>query len=105
MEEGDIKAPLYYVVGKRADVEIVQRLLTITPCFFGVACTQDEYSLLLPLVEDVLQAVDEGHRNSVVDHIAHTTGKPVLIVGEGNDLKAVYSTGEEETIKCSSKQT
>lgn len=104
MEEGDIKAPLYYVMGKKANVENVQRLLSITPCFYGVACNLEEKALIEPLVNDVLKANDPTACGEMAQHAARATGRAVLIVGEGDQLKAVYSTGEEETL-CLSNLT
>lgn len=105
MEEGDIKAPLYYVMGRKANVEQVQRLLTITPCFYGIACTDEERALLKPLVEvDVIQALDPANLREVTAHVARSTNKAVLIAEDGDGLKAVYSTGEEEAL-CLSNLT
>lgn len=104
MEEGDIKAPLYYVMGKKANTEAVQRLLTITPCVYGLAANQEEKTLLEPLVSDVLFAYDQNASGEVAAHIARTLGMPLLLIDEGTELKAVYSTGEEETL-CLSNLT
>lgn len=98
MEEADIKAPLYYVMGRKAEAEAVQLLLTITPCYYGVACNAEEKSLLQSIVIEVLQALDAANCATFAQHVARASGRPVLIVGEGKELKAVYSTGEEETI-------
>ena len=102
MEESDIRAPLYYVMGRKADVEAVQVILSITPCYYGVACNAEEKVLLQPIVMEVLQALDAANCACFAEHIARTTGMPVLIVGEGKEVKAVYSTGEEEI--CSFNQ-
>src|SRR5258708_3798158 len=104
MEEGDIRAPLYYVMGRKADVDAVQLLLTITPCFNGVVCSHDDKVLIQPLVYEVLQANDVTACNEIAAHVARTTGRSVLTVGDGKEVKAVYSNGEEETL-CLSKLT
>lgn len=98
MEEGDIKVPLYYVMGKKANVEQVQHLLTITPCFHGIACGYEDYTLLTGLVQDILKANDPTACRILAEHVARLTGTSVLIVGEGEGLTAVHSTGEEETL-------
>jgi len=104
MEECDIIAPLYYVMGRKAAIEVVQILLSVTPCYYGIACNAEERVLLLPIVVEVLQAIDAANCVTFAEHVARTTSKPVLIVGEGKDVKAVYSTGEEETL-CLSNLT
>jgi hypothetical protein len=104
MEEADIKVPLYYVMGREADIEAVQLLLSFTPCYYGVACNAEEKLLLQPIVNTVLQALDAANCAYFAEHIARFAVNPVLIVGEGKEVKAVYSTGEEETL-CSFNPT
>ncbi len=96
MEESDIKAPLYYVIGEKADVDKVQHLLTLTPCHYGVVNTYEHKVLLQPIVQEVLQADD---CTIMAEHLARSEGRPVLIIGLlVVGLKAVYSTGEEQIL-------
>lgn len=104
MDEGDINQPLFYVMGRKSDPLVVEKLLTITPCFHAVVCKHGDRDLVLPLVEEVWQADDEKACNEFAAHISRSTGRSVLTVGEGKDLKAVYSNGEEE-ILCLSNLT
>lgn len=98
MEEGEIRQPLFYVMGRKADPLAVEKLLTITPCFHAVVCRHEDKDLVASLVEEVLQGEDEAACAEFAAHIARTTGRSVLTVGDGKDLKAVYSKGEEETL-------
>src|SRR5689334_20842853 len=98
MDEGDIKAPLYYVMGRKADVDKVQRLLSFTPCFYVVAYNSEDKASIEPHVSEVLFPPDNTACELIAEHVARVSGRPALIAGEGDKLKAVYSTGEEETL-------
>lgn len=101
MEETDIRAPLYYVMGRnlpQADIDAAYCIFTITPCFMGVASKHTDRELIQPFVREMLQAPDETSCRECAAHVARATGRPVLTVGGGRQLLAVYSTGEEEAI-------
>ena len=102
MEESDIKAPLYYVIGKDIKAESAHYVFTITPCYYGVVSRHADVAVVQPYVTEVLKAEDETACREIAAHVARSYGSPVLLVGEGNQITAVYSTGEEETINVSS---
>jgi hypothetical protein len=104
VEESDIKAPLYYVIGKDVKAETAQYVFTITPCFYGVVSKHADVAVVQPYVTEVLKAEDETACREIASHVARSYGSPVLLVGEGNQITAVYSTGEEETL-CLSNLT
>lgn len=107
MEEVDINAPLYYVLGRdisEGDLCVAHFVFTITPCSTGVVSRHGDKSLIQPFVFAVLRADDETACKELAAHLSRTTGCPTLTVGEGQDMTAVYHDGKEETI-CLSKLT
>lgn len=98
MEESEIRAPLYYVIGRDMDgqqKEQAHHVLLITPCMTGVVSRHSDNDLIKFFVSDVLQANDESACREIAAHVARTTQRPVLIVDAGNELTAVYPDGEE----------
>lgn len=81
-----------------------QNIFTITPCFRGVVSNHTDKTLIQPFVLDVLQAADELACCEIAAHVSRSTNTPVLTVGDGKELVAVYPTGEVETI-CLSNLT
>lgn len=107
MEESDIKAPLYYILGRdmnKEDLEAAQWVFNITPCATGVVSRHEDRTLVDPIVYQVFKAEDESACNDLAAHLARSTCRPMITVGEGNQLKAVYHNGVVETI-CLSKLT
>lgn len=104
MEERDIKAPLLYVMGRDIDPEKAHFVFALTPCLLAVAFSSKDFDVAQHYVQSVLQAVDESACQEMALHIARATGLPVLTFGEGKDIKAVYSSGDEEEL-CLSNLT
>jgi hypothetical protein len=104
MEERDIKAPLVYVMGRDIDREVAERVFILTPCVYGVVVSAHDCLIAYEHVDKVLKAVDESACRDVALHLARATGLPVLTIGEGKGMKAVYSNGDEEEI-CLSNPT
>jgi hypothetical protein len=107
MEESDIMAPLYYILGRdmsKEDLEAAHWVFNITPCATGVVSRHTDKSLVDPIVYEVLKAEDEQACNELAAHLARATNRPMITVGEGNQLTAVYHSGVVETI-CLFKPT
>ncbi len=107
MEEADIKAPLYYILGRdieARDLDAAHFAFTITPCATGVACRHSDKVLLEPFVYQVLQAADEDACCDLAAHLARSTNCPTLTVGEGKEMTAVFHDGRKEQI-CLSNLT
>lgn len=99
MEESDIHVPLFYVLGRDATDEtlcLAHSVFVTTPCFAGVVSRHKDKDLIQPLVNEVLQATDECACRELAAHVARASHQPVLTVGEGKTLTAVYPGGEEE---------
>lgn len=104
MEEHDIKAPLLYVLGRDIDPEHAYYIFTLTPCSCAVVASDKDFQIAKQWVSGVFQATDESACKDLALHLARATGLPVLTIGEGKGMKAVYSSGEEEDL-CLFKQT
>lgn len=104
MEESEINAPLYYVMGRDVDPETVQHIFTITPCTMGVVSRHTDKTLIESLVSDILKADDETTCFEMAAHVARSNGKPVLTVGDGREVTVVYLNGEKEAL-CLSNLT
>lgn len=91
-------------MGRDIDTDKAQYVFTITPCYRGVVSRHTDRTLIQPFVLDVLQAADEHACCEIAAHVARSTKTPVLTVGDGKELVAVYSTGEVETL-CLSNLT
>lgn len=107
MEESDIRAPLFYVLGREATEEtlcMAHAVFVHTPCYTGVVGRHKDKTLIQSFVVEVLQAPDEGACKEMAAHVARTSHLPVLTVDVGNVLTAVYPDGEEEEL-CLSKLT
>lgn len=107
MEEVDIRAPLYYVLGRditQGDLCAAHFIFTITPCATGVVSRHSDKTLIEPFVFEVLKAEDESACGDLAAHLARTTGMPMLTVGEGSQMTAVYHDGGREVI-CLSNLT
>lgn len=107
MEEVEINAPLYYILGRdisEGDICAAHFIFTITPCATGVVSRHEDKTLIQPFVFAVLRADDETACNELAAHLARTTHCPTLTVGEGNEMTAVYHDGGKETI-CLSRLT
>ena len=105
MEEVDINAPIYYVLGRdvsEGDLCAAHFIFTITPCGTGVVSRYTDRELIQPFVFEVLKAEDETACGELAAHLARSTGCPMLTVGEGKDMTAVYSDGRKEQICLSS---
>lgn len=101
MEEVDIRAPLYYVLGRgisQGDLDAAHFVFTITPCATGVVSRHSDKVLIEQFVFDVLKADDESACKDLAAHLARATGCPMLTVGEGKDMTAVYHDGVEQQI-------
>lgn len=101
MEEIDIRAPLYYVLGRditRCDLEAAHFVFTITPCSTAVVSRHPDKTLVEQFVFEILKADDESACRDLAAHLARTTGMPMLTVGDGKDMTAVYHDGTEEII-------
>ena len=106
MEESDIRAPLYYVIGcdiSQDDIEAAQLVLAVTPCSTAVVCRHSDKSLVEPFVFETLRADDEKACKELAAHLSMIINIPMLTVGEGKGLTAVYLDGTEEAI-CLSKR-
>lgn len=104
VEEVDIRAPLYYVLGRdidQGDLIAAHFVFTITPCATGVVSRHTDKILLQPFVFEVLKAEDESACKELAAHLARTTGMPMLTVGDGKEMTAVYHDGKQETINVS----
>lgn len=104
MEERDIKAPLLYVMGRDIDAEAAHYVFTTTPCIYGVVTSSTDFQVAQQYVQEVLKAEDESACQEMALHVARATGLPVLTIGEGKGIKAVYSSGDEEEL-CLSNLT
>lgn len=105
MEESDIRAPLYYVLGRDAIEDTLcaaHTVFGVTPCHTGVVSRHSDKALIEYLVATVLQAADESACETFAAHVARISYCPVLTVGDGKELTAVYPDGEREEI-CLSK--
>lgn len=105
MEEVEINAPLYYILGRdisEGDICAAHFIFTITPCATGVVSRHGDKSFIQPFVFAVLRADDETACNELAAHLARTTHCPTLTVGEGTEMTAVYHDGRKETICLSS---
>jgi hypothetical protein len=107
MEESDICAPLYYVIGREGDSALFAAAdvaFSVTPCNIGVVANEHDKHLIKHVVEDMYLAADEAACEELSAHTARTHHRPVLTVGKGEELTAVFADGERQTI-CSSKLT
>lgn len=107
MEEADIRAPLYYILGReisQGDLEAAHSVFTITPCLTGIVSRHLDKALVRPFVYEVLRAYDDAECKSLAARISHVTHCPILTVGEGKDVTAVYPDGREEAL-CLCKLT
>lgn len=107
MEESAIRAPLYYVIGREMteeELEAAWWVFNITPCSSGVVTNDKDKALIGPVVWHFFKAEDESACRDLAAHLARTTGKPMLTVGAGKEMVAVYHDGAEETI-CLSNLT
>ena len=105
MEEVDIRAPLYYVLGRdipQGDLVAAHFVFTITPCSTGVVSRHTDKALVEHFVFQTLKAHDETACEELAAHLSRSTGCPMLTVGEGKDMTAVYFDGQRETICLSS---
>lgn len=105
MEEVDIRNPLYYILGRdisQGDIVAANFIFTITPCATGVVSRHEDKSLIQPFVFSVLKADDESACKELAAHLSRATGCPMLTVGDGTNITAVYHDGREETICLSS---
>jgi hypothetical protein len=100
MEEKDIRAPLYYVMGRECDVEAARHVFAVTPCATGVVCSDKDREFIAPFVQQVFEAKDRIAENDLSSHLARTTGHPCLVVGNGRSLTAIYADGQYEDILC-----
>ena len=101
MEEVDINAPLYYILGRdisEGDICAALFVFTITPCATGVVSRHMDKTLIEPFVFEVLQAQDETACGELAAHLARSTNCPMLTVGDGKDMTAVYADGKREFI-------
>lgn len=106
-EEVDIRAPLYYILGRdisQGDLDGAHFVFTITPCSTGVVSRHSDKALIQPFVFQVLKAEDESACNELAAHLARATCCPMLTVGEGSQMTAVYHDGSSEKI-CLSNLT
>jgi hypothetical protein len=104
MQESDIKTPLVYVMGRDIRPDDVHYVFTITPCYCAVVTSAKDFEIAKHHVREVLEAEDESACRDLALHVARAMGLPVLTVGEGKGMKAVYSNDEEEEI-CLSNLT
>jgi hypothetical protein len=104
VEERDIKAPLVYVMGRDIDAETAHYVFSTTPCGCAVVASPKDFEVAHQYVDGVFEAVDETACRELAAHLARSTGLPVLTIGEGKGIKAVYSTDEEEDL-CLSNLT
>lgn len=99
--------PLYYILGRdmrKEDLEASHWVFNITPVATGVVSRHEDKSLVDPIVYQVLKAEDESACNTLAAHLARSLGRPMITVGNGKQLTAVYHNGVMETI-CLSKLT
>lgn len=101
MEESEIKAPFYYILGRdtpREEMDAALWVFNITPCSTGVVSRHEDRDLINPVVFQVLKASDESACRELAAHLARTTGTPTLTVGEGSGMTAVFYDGSEADI-------
>lgn len=87
----DLLVPSHYIVGSKADAEKVQQVLRITPCVAAVVSQHSDVAFAQQFVTDVLLNADP------LDVIKETHS-PCLVVGDGNNLEAIYEGGRRERI-------
>lgn len=107
MEEADIRAPLYYVLGRdiaQRDLVAAHFVFNITPCSTAVVCRHSDRNLVEHFVFETLKADDDVACRELAAHLSRSINCPMLTVGEGRDMTVVYYDGTEETI-CLSKLT
>jgi hypothetical protein len=104
MEEKDIRAPLLYVMGRDIRPEDAHYVFSLTPCMYGVVTSDKDYRVAKHYVPHMLKAEDESACHDMSLHVARLNGLPVLTIGEGKGMKAVYSNGDEEEL-CLSNLT
>ncbi len=101
MEESEIKAPLYYVLGRDIppkELEAAWWVFNITPCATGVVSRHTDRDMINPIVHGVFKADDETACRELAAHLARTTGSPTITVGEGKGMTAVFHDGSEADI-------
>lgn len=107
MEEYSIRVPLYYVVGRdmsKKELEAAQWVFNLTPCATAVVSRHSDKTIAEPFVYQVLKAEDEAACRDLAAHLARSTNRPMLTIGEGKEMVAVYADGREELI-CLSNLT
>ena len=91
-------------MGRDIDAEAAHYVFTITPCAYGVVVSPTDFQIAKQHVREVMKAEDDSACQEVALHVARATGLPVLTIGEGKGMKAVYFNGDEEEI-CLSNLT
>jgi len=100
----NIQVPSYYVVKPKlseAELDEVQRALSITPCPFSILYTHDQsgYQTAMSLTREVTLVSSEASAHDLARRLAQETGYPVLIVGTADHLlDAVYMDGTKEKV-------
>lgn len=91
-------------MGRDIDPEAAYYIFTHTPCFYSVVTSDKDFQVAKRYVQDMLKAEDDLACYEVALHVARATCLPVLTIGEGKGMKAVYSNSDEEEI-CLSNLT
>lgn len=83
MPELDVTPPLYYVIGRKTDPELIEAVIRITPCPTAVVTRYEDMSLAQKYSETVLMNADAAQ-------VATETRRPVIVIGDGEKIEEVY---------------
>lgn len=87
----EVVAPLYYVVGRSIDPDKLNAVLRITPCLTAIVSDYKDVTFAQQLSDTVLLNEDPAQ-------VAESTHRPCVVVGDGDDIEAVYQDGRRERI-------
>jgi hypothetical protein len=93
--------PLFYVVSRHLpieQVEVVLRIMRITPCFLAVISRVQDAALGLSVAPDVANAASDEDALALAKKMAIEIERPVIVVGEADFLDAVWADGRRESL-------
>jgi len=91
-------------MGRDIRPEDAHYVFTLTPCMYAVVTGANEFDIAKHYAPNILKAEDATACRDMALHVARLCGLPVLTIGEGKGMKAVYSSDEEEDL-CLSNLT
>jgi hypothetical protein len=85
----DLIVPLYYLVGRNTDPELIHAILRITPCPTAIVTRYEDVAVASQYSDTVLLNADPVQT-------AHYTKRPVVVIGDGESIEEVYDQKQSE---------